>query len=300
MHERLRFPMPFLALSLVAAAILACNLKSSLQAAGEPSIAPTGLTEPTIAENVPSGTKTRTPQETTSHSATNDVAAPVQSLAPERASPEPTPSPISIPNIDILMQTCPTAEEINQFHRDFDLFFDPDLGVDEYRCEAEIDLQGPTNRRWALYQALRAIHVIRFEQPLPWTSLPLYDWLKGAIDGIALSDPECSYCCDGQQRIVLKADLLEHEDMKVWVNPQSGHGMIGLIGLIIHEARHAEVGGHTCGDDDATLAELGAWGTQYYLFLFLADHTPEGFFGTAQRWSALAHAETALSRICQP
>ena len=152
----------------------------------------------------------------------------------------------------------------------------------------------------ALYQGLRVIHALHFDQSLPWTQRNLYVWLKEAIHGIVITDAEYSYCCQAGKQIVLKADLLYQPDYQVWGNPQSGGGLMGLVGVIIHEARHAEIGGHTCGADDATLEELGAWGVQYYLFLYMAENTPATFFSQDQRQMALDHADTALTRICNP
>lgn len=259
-----------------------------------------GGIETAFTETIPPPIRTLAPLNSVHPPGTKTFPAPDRSVPPDDISPEPLPSPTSVLNIDILMQTCPTSEEIDRFHRDLDLFFDPVSEFPAYTCELGINPEESPNRRWVLYQALRAIGAIHFDQPLPWTSLPLYDWLEGAINGIALSETEYSYCCDAQHRIVLKADLFDQEDMKTWVNPQSGHGLIGLIGLIVHEARHAEVGGHTCGNDDATFEEMGAWGTQYYLFMYIAEHTSEGFFSADQRQSALYHAEVARSRICTP
>lgn len=197
-------------------------------------------------------------------------------------------------SLDDMLATCPTADEIERFQTDFDIFFDPAVGLPPFACE-------DANHQLAVYQALRAMSALHFDQPLPWTSYSLYDWLQSAISGIVLTTTDISYCCDSQNRIVLKADLLSQPSYAYWYDPQSGIGLMSLVGLIVHEARHAEIGGHTCGNsDDATLEEMGAWGVQYYLFLWMAEHTPPGLLTPTQREAAMAHAETALGRICNP
>ncbi len=46
---------------------------------------------------------------------------------------------------------------------------------------------------------------------------------------------------------------------------------------IVHEARHADGGGHTCngGKSDRRASDLGAFGAQYYLLEWIADYSHE-------------------------
>lgn len=39
----------------------------------------------------------------------------------------------------------------------------------------------------AVYQTLRATNALTFEQPLPWTSLSLYDWLQTTVTGFNIA-----------------------------------------------------------------------------------------------------------------
>ncbi len=50
--------------------------------------------------------------------------------------------------------------------------------------------------------------------------------------------------------------------------------------MFVHEARHNEFGGHTCGTNDNTRAEMGAWGVQYYLETYLANNLEDPSFLT--------------------
>jgi hypothetical protein len=222
---------------------------------------------------------------------------------PDKITPSPTPiqsTPTPVANIDVLLSSCPAPMELERFNTDFDIVFEPELHFPHYACQNGTGPNGNVNPQLAFYQALRVIHSLQFDTTLPWTDQTLYNWLKSTIDGAVLNETEVSYCCDPTNRIVIKAFLLHQDDYQFWVNPQSGSGLIGFIGLLVHEARHAEIGGHTCGTDDETLEELGAWGTQYYLYKFMAENTPKGYFTDLQRQSAMSHANTALNRICNP
>jgi hypothetical protein len=51
----------------------------------------------------------------------------------------------------------------------------------------------------------------------------------------------------------------------------------GLTVLMIHEARHAEGYGHTCGTRARSVSELGAFGVQYWTYVWLAYHSDPAF-----------------------
>jgi hypothetical protein len=45
--------------------------------------------------------------------------------------------------------------------------------------------------------------------------------------------------------------------------------------MLVHEARHADASlPHTCGNLDNTIAELGSFGVQYSLMLWIGSHWP--------------------------
>lgn len=253
-------------------------------------IAPTPSPSPTV-----SPTQTPTPSSL-------PTLTPVPTSLPT-LTPVPTslPSPVLGWSADQIVASCPTQDELDLINSHFDILFAPEANLAPYACQDGLNPDGSVNPRLAVYQALRAMGAMTFDAPLPWTEFSLYDWLRQAITGIVLKPVQNSYCCDGQGRIVLKSSLMGQPSHAAWHNPQTGIGLESLVGLIVHEARHAEIGGHTCdGTDDATLEELGAWGTQYWLYIWLADHTPAGFLTQAERQAAHSHASTALSRICNP
>jgi hypothetical protein len=291
-HNKVKDRNFFLLACLCIVLLLSCNLPGTLAThASETSAAP-AVSSPTAL-----GPAFTAPA-STSEAAT---LAPTQaaSLTAESSASHP-PSPVLGWSIDAVMQSCPSQAELALLEQDFDLSFDPAAGLPPFACQDGLDPGGGVNPRLVLYQALRAISALTFSEPLPWTDLSLYEWLRNAIRGIVLTNTELSYCCDPQGRIVLKADLFSQPFLASWHDAQQGVGLEGLVGLIVHEARHAEVGGHTCGNDDLTLEELGAWGVQYWLFIWMAEKTPPTMLTAEQRDGALGHALTALGRICNP
>lgn len=69
-----------------------------------------------------------------------------------------------------------------------------------------------------------------------------------------------------------------------FIDPVYGGGLMDTMVLFIHEARHAQKP-HTDGSNDKTLRELGAWGVQYYTYLYLADKS--NFFVTPYEQTVL-------------
>jgi len=268
----------------LAVVALACNLPNVVPTPTNPPPQATGTSPPPVSPAQPPADPTRSARPT----------ATATELVPSSMPPAP------VANIDALLRTCPGEAELGRLEVDFEIVFDPAVALPPYACVDGRGADGMVNPRLTVYQALRAVNALRFDAPLPWTDLSLYDWLGEAIDGLVLTTTDVSYCCDEGNRIVLKADLLSQPQLAVWYEASSGIGLMGLVGLMVHEARHAEIGGHTCGNDDQTLAELGAWGVQYWLFTWMAEHAPAGLLSEEQAAAALGHAQTALARICNP
>jgi hypothetical protein len=50
--------------------------------------------------------------------------------------------------------------------------------------------------QYVITQALRGIHGMTLAQPLPWTELHPYEWLKSRVRAIVVSYPASyNYCC---------------------------------------------------------------------------------------------------------
>jgi len=221
----------------------------------------------------------------------------------------------SIPGVSAILSlreflsSCPSDEELSILEGDFPLFYlsaDGQLNDAPHEClESQTEVTLPT----AIYQALRIVRRMRLTQPLPWTGLHPYEWLKEKIGAVVI-DPgaQNSYCCgqvwsDGEETprtaIVLRdLESTMSSHWSSWINPQAGVGLAGLLGLIFHEARHVDVP-HTCGNDDATLEEMGAWGVQYTIFARMGDGRIDVGMSNQQAARTVDYANTALGRICE-
>jgi hypothetical protein len=220
----------------------------------------------------------------------------------------PTADPFANPpsTIDHLIARCPTAEEIAAMDALLTLHFESDPSAGTLVCSAAKGSADLTLLQQRAYQALLAMRYLSFDAALPWTDQPLLDWLAGAIRGIRYRhDIEISYCCDPQGIINIQTQNLAALSTDRWIDAQSGTGLHGLVVLIVHEARHNQGFAHTCNTKDQTLAEMGAWGVQYWLQWWLAFHSDPDFLrplaGDADfyRLSALSQALTVrATRFC--
>lgn len=184
-------------------------------------------------------------------------------------------------HVDDLLARCPTRTEVAWVAKRYKLTFvqDPTESAGLV-CTSVAGSGDLTLLQLRAYQALLLLHTFEFDTPLPWApgvpgDVPprLGDWLRSTIRGVTFrGDVAYSSCCDPAGIVNVSATGMAALATNRWVDPRSGTGMEGLVGLIVHEARHAEVGGHTCGVDDGTPEELGAWGVQYYLVEWLASH----------------------------
>ncbi|MDX6479346.1 MAG: hypothetical protein QOG29_1933 [Gaiellaceae bacterium] len=206
--------------------------------------------------------------------------------------------------VDPLIATCPSAADVAAISADLDLSFESDPTGGTLVCTAAAGSADLTRAKERAFQALRVMRQLQFTRPLPWTSLSLYAWLNHAIDGIRFrGDISTSFCCDPPRVINVQLQNLSALSTVRWADPQFGSGLSGLVGVITHEARHSEGPVHTCGPNDATYREGGAWAIQHDLFLWLALYT--GSFLDAPgpelsyyRLQALFGAEQALGRVC--
>lgn len=188
--------------------------------------------------------------------------------------------------IDELLERCPSAAELDALDELLTITFDDDPTSGTLVCHASEDSRDLTQLELRAYQSLIVMQVVTFDEPLPWTDETVFDWFVGAIDGVRFrSDTSHNYCCSPPGTIVKKIqDAWLLTDL--WVNPQNGAGVRGLVAVMIHEARHADWGGHTCGNYDNTLVEMGAWAVEYYYLTWLAYHSDPCFFVSEQAGSS--------------
>jgi len=183
------------------------------------------------------------------------------------------------PTVRQLAAGCPSAAEVARINADLAISFESDPTAGSLACSASQGSANLTPLQKRAYNAVRIMQRIPFDAALPWTGLGLYDWFVAAIDGIRFrSDITYSYCCEPPGVINLKTGLAS-EQTDLWINPDWNTGLAHLMILMVHEARHNEGYVHTCagGTRDGTLAELGAFGVQYYLQVWLATHASPVF-----------------------
>lgn len=207
------------------------------------------------------------------------------------------------PAIATLLTTCPTPQEIALFERDLELDFTRTT-VPSYACSDGIDPNG-ANPRLATFQIFRVMRALTFDEPLPWTSLPLYDWLREAVPGIVFFEGESfQFCCDEGGRMWIKVggnSIISNTAARYLIEPGGQVGLMHtMVQAFVHEARHGDGLSHTCGSDDQTLEELGSWGVVYHLFVWLAVHADAGLLSDFEREAATLGAVSALGRICEP
>ena len=211
-------------------------------------------------------------------------------VTPERRTPAadevPTPEPLHVPPVDRFLATCPTAAQVAAVNRDLRLDFEFDATAREpLACRSSERLSRPSPMKRRVYNTLRLMQQIEFDQPLPWTKAPLYRWLTTTIRGIRFrSDITNSFCCNPERVINLAPNTVVN-DTDRWLDPALGAaiGLSGWMPLIVHEARHADGYPHTCGSKNRTIEELGGWAAHYYLLRWLTEHTDQTFFLSGPR-----------------
>jgi hypothetical protein len=230
------------------------------------------------------------PETTLTPPATRRQPSPTRTDRP--APPAPTPTPTArratayptygadLSSIDAFFTYCPTSYQIESLLADIPITFEADPTAGSAPCSGSGGFAGLTEMQRRAYLSIMVMQHISFDAPLPWTTRSLYQWLADSIDGIRFrSDIENSYCCDPANVINIKvADNSYLVLTGRWIDPSMGGGLMDTMVLYVHEARHNEGYGHTCGSSDNTISELGAWGVQYYLLQWLAQHANPVFF----------------------
>lgn len=221
--------------------------------------------------------------------ATHTITAPAFTSPPPSRTPRPTytprPSPTPLPpSIDELLSRCPSAEEIANIDIDLALSFSGDPTAGELVCSAAQGSADLTRLQERAYQAVLAMQRLRFDVFLPWTDQPLYAWFTAAVRGVRFRDDiETSFCCDPPGVLNVQTRNLAALHTLRWIDPESGAGLQDLVALLVHEARHNQGYAHTCGVNDNSVAELGAWGVQYWFYQYLAYHSPAAFLRSQAR-----------------
>jgi hypothetical protein len=206
-------------------------------------------------------------------------------LIPPRRTPEPDPTPNpaapTLAPVDQFMLTCPTAGQMAAIDKDLRLAFQDDPTKDEpLACAAAAGSRdlSPFQRR--VYNTLRVMQQLQFDQPLPWTKEPLYGWFTHLVGGIRFDKTAPETCCVAPRTISISTGAFNATYTDLWIDrAQKGAGTAALLLRFVHQARHADGGLHNCARGrDRTPADLGPWGVEYSLTRWLAEHTDQAFF----------------------
>ena len=208
-----------------------------------------------------------------------------ESAAPTAPSSTPTPT---FESANDILARCPTPAEVARSDRDLTITFESDPTVGRTVCSAAQSSRDLTLLQAQVYRVLTVMREITFDAPLPWISDSLYGWMVSAIRGIRFrSDIENSFCCTDNMINIQTNNLAS------LTYPTEFRWVAGLLVLFVHEARHTFLP-HTCGNKDNTIDELGAWGVQYYTYLFLGSHSDPSFITPADQSEFMYRAQQYL------
>ena len=220
----------------------------------------------------------------------------------------------TIAEIDAFLAICPPDDELAILQSDFPILYWPPTRTQdpEYTCWGSVAHTRTITDALTIYQALRVIRYMKLSEPLPWTFLHPYDWLKTRIGAIIVSQEAelnscCSYVTVAGSTVPVAAMTLQKADdalldaRTAWRDPQEGVGLGNLILLIFHEARHADLP-HDCGTNDSSPSYMGAWGVQVEIAQRLADGRIDvGLDGDVDAAFMAAAAQQILqTRFCEP
>lgn len=158
---------------------------------------------------------------------------------------------------------CPTAAELDLVDSEVVVTFEGGSAEGTLVCRAIDGSRDLTGVQKAAYQALLLMKSVTFDSPLPWANRSLCDWFRLSVAGVRIrAGIATDGCCDPSRVINLRG------------SPSIGVTRWSYLELMVHEARHAGGLPHTCGTRDNTIAELGSYGVQYYVMLWIGTHWP--------------------------
>ncbi len=173
---------------------------------------------------------------------------------------------------------CPPRQEIDTINRDISITFQNDATAGSLVCRQADGSADLTHLQALTYMQIAYMRRMSFSRPLPWTDKDLYDWFRTAIRGIVVrTGTDTSYCCSPSK-------VIHMVYYPAALNPDSLTASRLDAGILVHEARHAEIGPHTCNMTtdpkqpkwgDHTIAQMGASGVQYLLYEWLGKYSSE-------------------------
>lgn len=181
------------------------------------------------------------------------------------AGPRP-PTPIGT-FLDQRLQRCPTAAEVAT--NEIVLSIGTVASSRPLVCRASEGSVDLTYYQRLYMEALLLMKQLKFNAPLPWTHKTLYDWFRDLGVRVHLEMAEgLSSCCSQGPTMMLMMGTSTAEP------PIDVDQVIISLALLVHEARHLEVGAHPCNQRwDNRVDDLGSWGTQVKFYEWLALHS---------------------------
>jgi hypothetical protein len=183
----------------------------------------------------------------------------------------PTPYPDRPTFLDIELEGCPPESAIADI-TEVAVTFGEAVTTGPLVCTVADGSRDLTERQRRAYWGLIMMKRLRYSEPLPWTNRSLYDWFTSTVQ-LVIFDASGDYSRASASRRLI---IIEQ-------NPPPAGGtpvpelpwatISRLVGGFVHEARHVEGYRHTCGNDDRTVAEMGAFGVHNLYMVWNGTHS---------------------------
>lgn len=218
-------------------------------------------------------------------------------------------------DVDELLSRCPSPETMAAIRRDFNISFDARLFSNEsWACSTD---GRESSAMLTVYNAFRAMRLIDFDARMPLLDATnLYEWLFSLdLANIHFTAGE-QWSHAERGALNLRGELLDSPEFRQWVDPRSAVGLVNIVLLIVHEARHANAAGspnanpdgtigHVCSRDpsvenihDPSIAYGGAWAAQYWTSRWFAEHSGHYLTSLEKRYAAGDAEAIRTTRFC--
>jgi hypothetical protein len=212
--------------------------------------------------------------------------------APSNAAPPPPPLPVNASALEQVLLVCPTAAEVASLDP-IRIEFDTATRSGALVCRAADGSVDMTAIQRYAYRGMLFLKNTRFNAPLPWTSGDAWQWFVGLDPRVyffsATGASNCSNCQRGTAEVNINLDGGVN---LTWPN------LVTLAGILVHEARHIEVGMHRCGVNDFRADDLEAFGVHYYYRVWVSQRTDPATLPAEYRpyldWSNCAMRNSAF------
>jgi hypothetical protein len=218
------------------------------------------------------------------------------SLEPPTSPDPPVAAVIPADGDDHTLAQCPSAAQVARLN--LEVGFDEQIRNDPLVCTAATGSLDLSHRQLYIYATLLALQRITFTEPLPWTDgRSLWEWFSSFRPRIAVTRSGlamCSPCNRVSPRLVIP---LPRQTAINWTN------VARLIGGLVHEARHIEVGDHPCGTKDRRVDDLGAFGVHNLTYEWIAQHlasgeVPDDVRSAARSWACEQRSSAFCNDQC--